>query len=495
MNIGDLVVNLAMNSMNFQKGVATAQATVKNFAAATVSALAPVTAALAGVWGASESVSGYKSLLASQNKITAAINATGGAAGLTSQEMIALGEDLQAVSNYEDEVTHNAVAMLTSFKNIKGDQFKATVQAAADMAAIMGGDLQSSALTLGKALNDPTAGLAKLSKAGITFTDEQEKLIKRLQATGDIAGAQGVILNQVASTFGGAAAAMQDPWTQFKFALGDVADIIGATVLPSINVLLGGLTGLLTTVGSGIKWFQDFGIEVAVLLSNMGGILTLATTQWELFFVKTALDAAHFFTKAMPEYLNWFGRNWYAIFETIGSNTLTLFENLGKNIAVAWQAVLDFFQGNPMKFDFTDLREGFVNTIESLPDVPERMTTEFEKSLQQDIEAMTDHLAGSMDKQREELKASLTKSAGVVTDAAEQDQIAKPAAKSEQKTEGPAALLKGSGSALSAIFGAGRKADDRTAKATETTVAELKKLNNNVLKLNGGDGAVGGGKI
>ena len=72
------------------------------------------------------------------------------------------------------------------------------------------------------------------------------------------------------------------------------------------------------------------------------------------------------------------------------------------------------------------------------------------------------------------------------------------AAKTRKQREidtGPAAVLKGSSQALSSIFGATRKTDDRTAKAAETTVMELKKLNNNVLKLNDGQQIVGGGKI
>jgi len=61
---------------------------------------------------------------------------------------------------------------------------------------------------------------------------------------------------------------------------------------------------------------------------------------------------------------------------------------------------------------------------------------------------------------------------------------------------GTAALLKGTSSAFSAIFAAGRRPDDRTAKASEGTLQEVKKLNNNILKLgNNGNGIVGGGRI
>lgn len=75
------------------------------------------------------------------------------------------------------------------------------------------------------------------------------------------------------------------------------------------------------------------------------------------------------------------------------------------------------------------------------------------------------------------------------------DEKAMKTRKQREIDTGPAAVLKGTSSAFSAIFGAGRKTDDRTAKATETTVVELKKLNNNILKLNNGPQIVGGGAI
>jgi hypothetical protein len=47
--------------------------------------------------------------------------------------------------------------------------------------------VETNAIQLGKALEDPIKGLAALGKSGVTFTDEQKELIKTLVETGDVA--------------------------------------------------------------------------------------------------------------------------------------------------------------------------------------------------------------------------------------------------------------------------------------------------------------------
>ncbi|MES2155937.1 MAG: hypothetical protein V4510_12455, partial [bacterium] len=62
-------------------------------------------------------------------------------------------------------------------------------------------------IKVGKALNDPTKGLTALSRVGILFTDQQKKQIKALQKSGDLLGAQKIILKELGTEFGGSFAA------------------------------------------------------------------------------------------------------------------------------------------------------------------------------------------------------------------------------------------------------------------------------------------------
>lgn len=169
-----------------------------------------------------------------ETKLAAVIKATGGAAGFTADELAKYAGELQAVTTYGDEATIAALSVLATFKEIKGDNFKAAAAAAQDMSTVMGQDLNSSVIQLGKALNDPVKGLTALSRVGVSFTDEQKAMIKQMVAVGDVAGAQKVILAELQSEFGGAAAAMRTTFDGMKTAasnaFGDLQEEVGFAV-------------------------------------------------------------------------------------------------------------------------------------------------------------------------------------------------------------------------------------------------------------------------
>lgn len=386
-----------------------------SFAGGIGTLIAPIAGAMAGIWGTSAAISGAKDALKQQQLLSTVLQNTGHAAGLTTEQISDYAAELQAVTNFEGDATVGAASMLAAFTNIRGDNFFSVMDAAADLSTVMGGDLASNVKLLGKALNDPAEGLSKLAKAGVTLTAEQEALVKSLQKSGDMAGAQGVILDAMAAKFGGAAKATADPWMQLQNALGDVGEMIGSLLLPSINVLATSLTGMLEIVGQGGAFFVGMGIEAAVVLSHMGGLLTLGVTQWELFFVQLGASAAHFFTETLPTYLTWFGDNFTNVMFTALDYTLTLFINLGQNIRNMWQTVLDFFAGNDVEFNWTPLLEGAKSAIDKLPDVPDRIIGEFEKGLMSDVEAMSEHLGASMEQQRAELTEKFNPDAKVPT--------------------------------------------------------------------------------
>jgi hypothetical protein len=143
-------------------------------------------------------------------QLNATLKSTGGAAGLTSEQLIKTANALQATTTYSDEAVLGAQSLLLTIKDIKSDNFDRTTQAVLDMSTALKTDLKSSALLAGKALNDPVKGLSALSQSGIQFTADQKETIKALVEMGDKAGAQTIILKELESQFGGSAAAARD---------------------------------------------------------------------------------------------------------------------------------------------------------------------------------------------------------------------------------------------------------------------------------------------
>jgi phage-related minor tail protein len=141
--------------------------------------------------------------------LNAVLGATGGAAGLSARQVSDLADELERTTLFDDNEIMRAAAVMATFKGITGDTFREAIRGAADLAAIFGGDLSSSAASLGKAFEDPEQGLTALRRAGINFTDEQRDLILALKRTGRDAEAAGIILDELKNRIGGTAEAQQ----------------------------------------------------------------------------------------------------------------------------------------------------------------------------------------------------------------------------------------------------------------------------------------------
>jgi hypothetical protein len=146
-------------------------------------------------------------------QVNQVIKSTGGVAGVSAQDVENLADSLSKKSGVDDEVIASGEAVLLTFKNVKNeagkgnDVFTQGTKAALDMSVALGTDLQGSVIQLGKALNDPIKGITALQRVGVSFTSSQKEQIKALVQSGDTLKAQKIILKEVQSEFGGAAAA------------------------------------------------------------------------------------------------------------------------------------------------------------------------------------------------------------------------------------------------------------------------------------------------
>lgn len=171
-------------------------------------------------------------------QLEAVIKSTGGAAGITADEVEDMAKELSDTTGVEDDLIIKNGALLLTFKEIGEDIFPETMQAAIDMSAVMGTDLQGSIVMVGKALNDPIEGMSALQRVGVTFNETQEATIKALVESGDVMGAQKIVLEELQSEFGGAASAIHDAGTNsdtLKNSLGNLKEEIGADLLPTVR--------------------------------------------------------------------------------------------------------------------------------------------------------------------------------------------------------------------------------------------------------------------
>jgi hypothetical protein len=140
-----------------------------------------------------------------QLQVNAAIKSTGGVAGVTAKQVEGLADKYADLSLVEDDVILGAQAILLRFPKVTKDVFEPALKASLDLSQAMGTDLTSATRMVARALDDPISGISKLTRAGITFTEEEKKKIARLQETGRTLDAQNLILRKLERRFGGSA--------------------------------------------------------------------------------------------------------------------------------------------------------------------------------------------------------------------------------------------------------------------------------------------------
>lgn len=171
----------------------------------------------------------------------AVIKSTGGAAKVTADQVGELAGSLAAKTGVDDEVIQSGANLLLTFKNVRNEVgegnnvFDRATKAAVDMSAAGFGSVEGASKTLGKALNDPLKGISALSRAGVTFSEDQKKAIEKMVETGDVLGAQKMIMQEVESQVGGVAEANGLASEKMAVAWGNFQEDIGAKILPVLD--------------------------------------------------------------------------------------------------------------------------------------------------------------------------------------------------------------------------------------------------------------------
>lgn len=174
----------------------------------------------------------------------AVLKSTGNAANLTAKQISDLASKLERKSMMDDEAIQSGENLLLTFTRIRNetgkgnDIFTQATQAMVDVSQAMGIDASTAAIQLGKALNDPVRGVGQLRKVGVSFTEEQRDQIKTLVESGNVMGAQKMILRELAGEFGGSALAasktLDGQLTILKNTFNNIAGDLVASFMPDV---------------------------------------------------------------------------------------------------------------------------------------------------------------------------------------------------------------------------------------------------------------------
>jgi acid phosphatase family membrane protein YuiD len=293
----------------------------------------------------------------------AIIKSTGGAAKISARQVGELATSISNKTGIDDEAIQTGSNLLLTFKNVRNevgrgaDVFNQATAAAVDLSAAGFGSIDSASKMLGKALNDPIAGLTALGRAGVTFTEAQKEQIKGMVESGNLLKAQKVIMAEVQSQVGGAAAATATGMDKLKVTVANLAEEVGLKLLPYIDKaagwlgdrLPGALDAARTKLGeisdfvsanvvpriqSLVRWVRD---ELIPALQNFANAVAPAVRD-ALGSISGALDRLSNSFDTGQSKSRTYGNTLTAVFNNVGPFVSAMLKQMAANVEVLSRA-------------------------------------------------------------------------------------------------------------------------------------------------------------
>lgn len=231
-------------------------------------------------------------------RVEAVLKTMGTQAGFTGTQLAGMAKELMKATSFnDDDILSNVTANLLTFGNVQGEVFARAQASALDLSAQFGGDLQSAAIQLGKALNDPIKGITALSRVGVSFSEEQKTLIKSLVETGRAASAQAIILDELDRQMGQAAETAGQTTAgqlrQLANAWGEVQDEVGKVVLEILPPLLELLQDTIAYLKELSPETKQWAIQIGLAAAAIGpAVIVIGTFVTALGTIATVIRLA-----------------------------------------------------------------------------------------------------------------------------------------------------------------------------------------------------------
>jgi hypothetical protein len=181
------------------------------------------------------------------------LKSTSHAAKVSAKDVESLATAISNKTGIDDEAIQSGENLLLTFTNIRNevgkgnDIFSQATMTITDMSVALGQDMKTSAIQVGKALNDPIKGMSALRRVGVSFTEDQEKQVKALVKSGKTMEAQKIILAELNKEFGGSAVAAATWGDKAKVAADNIKEAFGKKMLPALEKVS--------------KWFTEEGAD------------------------------------------------------------------------------------------------------------------------------------------------------------------------------------------------------------------------------------------
>jgi hypothetical protein len=176
-------------------------------------------------------------------RLQGTLRATGNQIGMNATELGNMASGFQAVTRFGDEMILPMQQIFIATQKLTKEQLPEVIELSLDMAEAMGTDGASAAKIMARAMADPISGLESLKEKNVFFTQSEKDKIKELVNSNRLMDAQRIILDKVASAYGGiareVAATDIGKMQQINNLMGDIKEGLGEMIVGSIEPAFG----------------------------------------------------------------------------------------------------------------------------------------------------------------------------------------------------------------------------------------------------------------
>jgi hypothetical protein len=189
------------------------------------------------------------------------LKSTHDASKMTAEGMDGLADSIQNQTGISRDSVLGSEKLLLAFTHVrqeagKGNNvFERATRVIQDYSVRTGKDATTATIAFGKALEDPAHKMGGLAKAGIVLDEQTQKNIKSMQESGNLMGAQKLLLAYLEERYKGAGQAAGEELgggiDRLKGHFHDLEISIGEHVIPVLNSMVQGLNDAWPTISAG----------------------------------------------------------------------------------------------------------------------------------------------------------------------------------------------------------------------------------------------------
>jgi Prophage tail length tape measure protein len=230
-----------------------------------------------GIEFVKDGVEAYEKLHQSIAQVEAGLESTHGAAGVTMEGLKEMAGEMSSRMKFGKADIMDMQAQMLTFGGLTKENFPQIGDAIANVAQKIGMDLHGMSIQFGKAMDNPSEGIKKLSRQGVLFSKEQADAIDKLVEKGKIVEAQQIMLTEIQNKYGGSAKAAfdADPLARFtkmmggaKVAVGEFSVSILKDIVPALESFGNFIKGIIAFV----KEHKEGLTEIAKVLGVIIGV-------------------------------------------------------------------------------------------------------------------------------------------------------------------------------------------------------------------------------